>query len=413
MLNKIFSYRQLFIFIHGLSSGLPLLLTLGTLQAWMTDANVDLGTIGLISSVTLPYSLKFLWSPLLDRFVWPFLGRRKGWILVAQLAVAASIALLAMLNPANNIWFFSLAALLITFFSATQDTLIDAYRREILPHEELGFGSSMYIGAYRVGMLLSGALALKLADHWDDTMGLDAWRSVYLLMALIMVIIALISIFAPREDTADIAPKSLREAVVGPLKDFFKRDGVWTILAFILLYKLGDQMASTMTTPFILQKGYTKSELADIAKIFGMAATIGGGFLGGILMMRIDIYKSLWIFGALQAISTFGFAILAMVPNSLSILASVIAFENLAGGMGTAAYVAYMANLTNKKYTATQYALLTSLMALPRTLFSAPTGYLAQYAGWVNFFVICTVIALPGMLLLLKVAPWNAKVKEA
>lgn len=408
MLRQIFNYKQLYTFFYGISSGLPLLLTLGTLQAWMTDANVDLKKIGLMSSVTLPYALKMFWAPLIDRYVWPFLGRRRGWIFIFQLLVAFAIAIIASLNPTQNLIYFAVAALLLTFFSASQDIVIDAYRREILDDNELGLGSSMYITGYRIGMILAGALALKLAFYFGPSVGqIKVWSYIYYLMAIIMVVFSLLSFFAPREDESIQKPTNLKNAIVEPLVEFLKRkEAIW-LLSFILFYKLGDSMASTMTTPFILKIGYTKNQLADIGKIFGMAATIGGGFLGGIIILKWNINKSLWIFGILQAVSTYGFAVLSWSPIETEYLALVIAFENLASGMGTSAYAAFMASITDVRYTATQYALLSSLMALPRTIISAPTGYMADYLGWNWFFILCTVVAIPGMLLLFKVAPWS------
>lgn len=410
MLKQIFSYKQLYTFFYGISSGLPLLLTLGTLQAWMTDANVDIKKIGLMSSVTLPYSLKMFWAPLIDRYVWPFLGRRRGWIVVFQVCVALAIALIGTLDPMNNLMYFAVAAMLLTFFSASQDIVIDSYRREILADNELGLGSSMYIMGYRIGMIMAGAMALKLAHFYGPEVGqVKVWSYIYYLMAGIMLVFTALSVFAPKESDEIKPPASLKKAIIEPVVEFLTRKEALWLLSFILLYKIGDSMASTLTTPFILKMGYTKNQLADIGKIFGMIATIGGGFLGGVIILKWNINRSLWIFGILQAVSTYGFSLLSMAPVETEYLAAVIAFENLASGMGTAAYAAFMAKLTDVRYTATQYALLTSLMALPRTLISAPTGYLAEAVGWNLFFLICTVIAIPGMLLLFKVAPWNEK----
>jgi len=389
-------------FVMGFSCGLPLLLTMSVLQAWMKDTGVDLSVIGMMALVGLPYTLKFLWAPFLDRFTLPFLGRRRGWMLVAQIALTASIAGLGQSDPIQNPWLLAFAAFLVTFFSASQDIVVDAYRREDLSDEELGLGSSLYINGYRVGMLLASGGGLIMADHMDFSM-------VYLILAGCMLPGILTTLLTPEPETPAGTPRTMREAVVDPLVEYFSRKDALLILVFILLYKVGDTMASAMTTPFYLDIGFSKSEIGAVVKLFGFWATIAGGLAGGIMMLRLGINRSLWIFGFLQAASTAGFALLANVGYSIPLLSSVIAFENLSSGMGTAAYAAFMASITNKKFTATQYALLTSLMGVPRVLASAPTGFLAKNVGWETFFIFCALIAIPGMLLLLKFAPWNSK----
>ncbi len=391
--------------VMGFASGLPLLLTITVLQAWMTEEGVDLTVIGLMVLVGLPYSVKFLWAPLLDRFTLPFLGRRRGWLLIIQIALIFSIAGLGFSNPKNNLWMLAFAAFLVTFFSASQDIVIDAYRREDLSDEELGLGSSLYVNGYRLGMLLAGGGGLIMADHMPFSM-------VYLIMAGCLLPGVLTTLLA-REPVITVGtPKTMREAVFNPLIEYFSRNGALWMLAFILLYKIGDTMASAMTMPFYLDIGFSKTEIGAVVKLFGFWATIAGALLGGVLMLRLGINRSLWVFGFLQAISTAGFAVLARIGYSIPALSAVIAFENLSSGMGTAAFIAFMASITNKKFTATQYALLTSLMALPRTVASAPTGFFAKHLGWESFFIGCTLIAIPGMLLLLKFAPWRAKEED-
>ena len=402
ILKIICSGRMLVALLMGFACGLPLLLTISLLQAWMKEEGVDLTVIGLMALVGLPYTLKFLWSPFLDRFTLPFFGRRRGWLLIAQVALMFSIVGLGLTDPGNNPWMVAFVAFLVTFFSASQDIVVDAYRREDLPDEELGLGSSLYVNGYRVGMLLASGGGLIMADHMSFSM-------VYVIMAVCMLPGVLTTLLAPEPDASGGTPKSLKEAAIGPLVEYFSRNGAVWILAFILLYKIGDQMASAMTTPFYLDIGFTKTEIGAVVKIFGFSATIAGSLIGGILMLRLGINRSLWVFGFLQALSTAGFAILAKIGYSVAALSGVIAFENLSGGMGTAAYVAFMASITNKKFTATQYALLTSLMGVPRVMASAPTGFLAKKIGWESFFIFCTLIAIPGMLLLLKFAPWNLK----
>ncbi|MFP5384476.1 MAG: AmpG family muropeptide MFS transporter [Bacteriovoracia bacterium] len=395
-IKKVFSVRMLAMLLTGYSAGLPLLLIGSTLQAWMKDEGVDLTAIGLVSLLGLPYVFKFLWAPLLDRYNLPFFSRRKGWMILFQVLLVLSIIGLSFTDPDKNLILVSVWAFFIALFSSSQDVVLDAYRREILPDEELGLGSSLYITGYRLAMLVSGALALYLADHIP-------WKQVYHWLAVFMAPSILFTLFAPRENQHIPIPANLKEAVVGPLKDFFTRRGAWIMLLFILLYKVGDSMASNMTTPFILDIGYTKTDIAAVAKTFGMMATIIGGILGGTMMLKMKMRHSLIMFGILQAVSTLGFSVLPSFPISFAALATVIAFENLASGMGTAAYAAYMASITNKQFTATQYALLTALMGVPRVILASPTGWMAKVMGWEVFFVVCTLIAIPGLLLLIPV----------
>ncbi|RUA00188.1 MAG: AmpG family muropeptide MFS transporter [Deltaproteobacteria bacterium] len=401
MWRVIFSRRMLVTFIMGFSCGLPLLLTITVLQAWMTDEGVDLTVIGMMSLVGLPYTLKFLWAPVLDRFTVVFLGRRRGWLLVAQLALMAAIAGLGLTHPGKSPWWVAFAAFLVTFFSASQDIVVDAYRREDLADEELGLGSSLYVNGYRVGMLLASGGGLIMADHMP-------FQMVYLIMAACMLPGIITTLLTPEPRVAEGTPKTLVEAAISPLVEYFSRSGAWWMMAFILFYKIGDSMASAMTMPFYLEVGFTKTQVGMVVKLFGFWATIIGGLLGGIIMLRLKINKSLWIFGFIQAISTACFAILTQTGPSNAVLAGVIAFENLSSGMGTAAFVAFMASITNKKFTATQYALLTSLMGIPRVFASAPTGYMAKHIGWPGFFIFCALIAIPGMLMLFKFAPWHS-----
>jgi PAT family beta-lactamase induction signal transducer AmpG len=277
---------------------------------------------------------------------------------------------------------------------------VDAYRREDLPDRELGLGSSLYVNGYRVGMLLASGGGLIMADHIP-------FSTVYIIMAACMIPGILTTLLTPEPKVFEGTPKTIVEAVVNPLTEYFSRDGAVLILCFILFYKIGDTMASAITTPFYLDIGFTKTEIGTVVKLFGFWATIVGSLIGGILMLKIGINRSLWIFGFLQAVSTAGFALLAHIGNSVAVLSGVIAFENLSSGMGTTAFVAFMASITNKKFTATQYALLSSLMGVPRVLASAPTGFLAKHMGWESFFWGCALIAIPGILLLLKFAPWN------
>jgi PAT family beta-lactamase induction signal transducer AmpG len=322
---------------------------------------------------------------------------------MSQIALMASIVALGYSDPVRNILMMVVAAVLVAFFSATQDIVIDAYRREDLPDEELGLGSSMYVYGYRLGMLLAGGGGMILADAIP-------FSQVYFIMALCLLPGVVTTLLTPEPKVVAGLPQTMKEAVINPMVDYFSRSGAIWILTFILLYKIGDTMASAITTPFFLEIEFSKTEIGTVVKFFGTAATLTGAALGGLLLLKLGINRGLWIFGILQALSTAGFAVLARIGYNISMLAGVIAFENLSSGMGTAAFVAFMASITNKKFTATQYALLTSLMGLPRALASSVTGVVAKNFGWENFFILCTLIAIPGMLLLLKFAPWNSKV---
>ncbi|MEW6263862.1 MAG: AmpG family muropeptide MFS transporter [Thermodesulfobacteriota bacterium] len=384
----------------GFTCGLPLLLTITVLQAWMKEEKVDLSLIGLMALVGLPYTVKFLWSPFLDRFTPPFLGRRRGWLLIAQAGLVAAIIGLGLTDPAGAPFLTALAAVLVTFFSASQDIVVDAYRREDLADEELGLGSSFYVNGYRLGMLLASGGGLILADHFS-------FRTVYFLMAAAQAAGLITTWLAPEPPAPQDAPRTLREAVFEPFLEFFARPGAWWILVFVLAYKLGDQMASAMTTPFYLDIGFSKTEIGAVVKLFGFWATVAGGFLGGLWMLKLGINRALWVFGLMQAAALLGFVALARIGPSVTALAVVIGLENLGIGLGTTAYVAFMASLTDKRFTATQYALLSSLMGVPRVLASAPTGVMAKHLGWEGYFIACALIALSGLPLLLKFAPWS------
>ena len=380
--------------LMGFASGLPLLLTGSVLQAWLKDSGVDLQSIGLFALVGLPYTLKFLWSPLFDRYALPLLGRRRGWLFVVQIALAGALLALSYAQPSpEHLLSISAAALLVSFFSATQDIVVDAYRRETLSEDELGLGSALYVNGYRVGMLLAGGGGLILAD-WSS------FPAMYRIMAACMLAVVTVTLLAPEPPLPEGRPRTLMDAVFLPFRDYFTREGAWLALAFILFYKLGDTMASAMTIPFYLDLGYTKTEIGAVVKLFGFWATIAGGTLGGVWILRIGLHRALWVFGIGQMVSTLGFAVLARLPASDAALATVVAVENFTAGLGTAAFVGFMAALTDKRFTATQYALLSSLMGVPRVLAAAPTGWLASTMGWAPFFVFCAVIAIPGLVLL-------------
>ena len=387
----------------GFASGLPLLLTITVLQAWLTQNGVSLTTIGLSGLVGLPYTVKFLWAPLLDRFKPLGLGRRRSWLLICQCCLAASIALLGTQDPRANIWFVGGAALLVAFFSASQDIVVDAYRRESLADAEQGLGASMYTYGYRIGMLLASAGGLILADRLG-------FRGVYFIMAAIVLATTLVTAIAPEPRVEHGRPRTLWEAFLGPFTEFFLRhgrpSGAFLVIFFILIYKLGDNLASHMTIPFYLATGFSNTEIGAVVKAFGLIPLLVGVFVGGVINLKLGLYRALLVAGVLQGVSTLGFALLAVVGHDLGWLAAVIAFENLTQGMGTAALLAFMAYLTDTRFTASQFALLSALTALPRVLLTAPTGWLATQMGWINFFVFAALVAVPGLLLLLRLRSW-------
>jgi PAT family beta-lactamase induction signal transducer AmpG len=405
--QALYNRRMLICIFTGFTSGLPLYILISLLPAWLRSEQVDLKSIGLFALIQLPYTWKFLWAPLLDRYVWPGIGRRRGWLLVSQLALLVSLPLFGWLEPKLDLWTIAYLAAAVAFFSATQDVVIDAYRREILLDVELGLGNAIHVNAYRIAGLVPGSLSLILADHLP-------WDSVFLITALFMLPGLLMTWRVSEPALLKMAPKTLRQAVVEPFHEFITRAG-WRqaglILAFIFLYKLGDSMATALATPFYLDMGFSKSEIGLIAKHAGLWPSVIGGLLGGVWMIRLGINRALWLFGVVQVVSILGFAWLAQAGYDPLLLAGVIGFEALGVGLGTTAFVAFIARATHPLYTATQFALFTSLAAVPRTFANAATGYLVEGLGWFGFFLLCTLLALPGMVLLMKVAPWSEPAK--
>src|SRR5262252_1320664 len=407
--EALFNRRMLICIGTGFSSGLPLYLLLNLLPAWLRSEQVDLKSIGLFALIQLPYTWKFLWSPLMDRYGLPVFGRRRGWMLFTQILLLVSIPAFGLFHPTRDIWSIAWLSIAVAFFSASQDIVLDAYRREILPDPELGLGNAVHVNAYRISSLVPGALSLILAD-------LVPWSTVFTLTALFMLPGIVMTLIVGEPTISRSAPKTLREAVVEPFREFITRAG-WKeallVLLFIFLYKLGDSMATALATPFYLDLGFTKTEIGVIAKNAGLWASVAGGMLGGLWMVKIGINRGLWLFGAVQLVSILGFAWLAWEnrPDRL-LLAGVIAFEALGVGLGTAAFVAFIARATDPRYTATQFALFTSLAALPRTAVNATTGWIVDAIGWLPFFLLCAILALPGMALLLRVAPWNKESEQ-
>ena len=401
--RAIFTRKMLICVFTGFSSGLPLYFLISLVPAWLRSEQVDLKVIGLFALIQLPYIWKFLWSPLLDHFAWPGMGRRRGWMLFTQIALLLSVPLFGWFEPKLALWSIAYLALAVAFFSATQDVVLDAFRREILLDVELGLGNAIHVNAYRLAGLVPGSLSLILADHLP-------WSSVFLVTALFMLPGVVMTLMVSEPDLVKSGPRTLRAAVVEPFREFINRQG-WReallILGFIFLYKLGDSMATALATPFYLDMGFTKTDIGLIAKHAGLWPSVIGGLLGGVWMMRLGINRALWLFGVVQVVSILGFAVLAQVGHDKVVLALVIGFEALGVGLGTAAFVAFIARTTHPLYTATQFALFTSLASVPRAFINASTGFLVEQLGWFSFFLLCTLLALPGMALLLKVAPWR------
>jgi len=399
--SSVFRDRNLaVILVLGFASGLPLALTGATLQAWLTVEGVDLATIGLVTLVGIPYTWKFLWAPLLDRYMPPFLGRRRGWLAITQLALAAGIAAMAFCSLRADIALLAALAVFVAFASASQDIVFDAYRTDIAAPEARGLAAAMTVVGYRVAMLTSGAMALVLVAGAPAFPPLS-WKSVYLAMAALMSLCVLATLWGREPEVPAPPPRTLEEAIAAPLREFFGRPGAWAILALIVLYKLGDAFAGNLTTAFLLRgPGFTATEVGAISKGFGLAATIAGALAGGALMAKLRLYRALLLFGALQAVTNLGFMALAASGKDYLLLYVVIGAENLSGGMGTAAYVALLMALCDRRFSATQYALLSALSAVGRVYVGPLAGYLVAALGWQVFFFCTFLIALPGVAML-------------
>ena len=406
--SALLNRRMVICVFTGFASGLPLYLIIQLVPAWLRQEGVGLAEIGFFTAIQFPYTWKFLWAPVLDRYALPFLGRRRGWLLVVQLALIASVIVLGVWNPADQLLMITAASALVAFFSATQDIVIDAYRRELLTSDaDLAMGNVIHTQAYRVAGLVPGSLGLILADH-------VAWSAVFTVMAGFMVVGVLMTLLISEAVKHPKVPPSLAEVAREAIGEFFGRKGVGggcLFLAFLLLYKLGDSMATALSTPFYLDLGFTNTEIGVVAKNAALWPSIIGGVLGGLLITRIGINRGLWLFGVVQVVTIMGFVWLAEVGHNLYLLGGVIAFEYLGVGLGTAAFVGFIARETNPAMAATQFALFTAITSIPRTMVNAATGILVEQLGWSGFFVLCTVLALPGMALLPRVAPFNAAVE--
>lgn len=409
-LSVLFTRRMLICIVTGFTSGLPLFLIFNLLPAWLKTEGLDLRVIGAFALIQIPYTWKFLWSPFLDRYALPVLGRRRGWMLVTAIGVLLTIGLLGERSPREELGMVIVLSVALAFLSATLDIVLDAYRRELLGETELGLGNAIHVNAYKVAGLVPGSLSLLLAD-------LMPWNQVFWITAGFMVPGIVLALVIAEPKAAGAAPRTLREAVVEPFREFIGRAG-WQsallTLAFIFFYKLGDSLCTSLATPFYLEMGFSKTDIGLVAKNAGLWPSVIGGLLGGLWMVKLGINRALWVFGVVQAVAILGFAWLAWLGPRPEIdatarlqLALVIGVEALGVGLGTAAFVAFIARASHPAYTATQIALFTSLMAVPRTFINATAGWLVGELGWTVFFLFCFILALPGMLLLLRVAPWR------
>lgn len=378
----------------GFSSGLPLALSGSTLQAWMATLHVDIATIGMFSLVGLPYSLKFVWAPFMDRYVPPFLGRRRGWILLAQLTLAVILAAMAFTDPLSHIWRMAMLAFALAFASASQDIVYNAYFTDILRPAERGLGAAVQAGGYRLAMIVAGALVLILSDR-------IGWRNSYLLMALLILAAMIPTCIGPEPENQMVPPRTLTEAVVTPLLELLVRRGALWLLLLVVLYKFGNWFSGQLTNAFLIEGlHFTATDVGVVNKGFGIAATIVGIFLGGVLMVRLSLFRSLFYFGILQAASILTFLALSLVGRSYLGMVVAVGVENLAWGMGTAAFIAYLMALCDHRYTAFQFALLSTLDSISRVLLGPPAGYLVQYSGWSALFIMSALLAIPGLVLL-------------
>ena len=401
--EAILNRRMLICVFTGFSSGLPLYVLIQLVPAWLRTEGVGLAEIGFFALIQFPYTWKFLWSPFMDRFTLPFLGHRRGWMLVTQVALFASIAALGLFDPSLSIWTVAYLSAAIAFFSASQDIVLDAYRRELLPDVELGLGNAIHVQTYRLSGLVPGALGLILADHLP-------WHTVFVIVGAFMLVGIMLTLIVSEAIADPTPPRTLRDAVIEPFRDFIGRAGIGPalyVLAFLFFYKLGDNMATALQSPFFIDVGFTLTQIGTIAKFSSLVAAIVGGMIGGLIMVKLPINRALWLFGVVQIVSILGFAALSLIGPNPWMLGVAVAFEYLGVGLGTAALTAFIARSTTIAFAATQFALFTALASLPRTLASAVTGIIVEQVGWTNFFYLCTLLAIPGMLLLVKVAPWN------
>jgi PAT family beta-lactamase induction signal transducer AmpG len=401
--EAILNPRMLICVFTGFTSGLPLYVLFQLVPGWLRVEGVGLAEIGFFALIQFPYTWKFLWSPVMDRFTLPFLGHRRGWMLVMQLLLLVSIGAMGFIRPELNLWTVAYLSATVAFFSASQDIVLDAYRRELLPDVELGLGNAIHVQAYRFSGLVPGALGFILADHFD-------WHIVFVIVGLFMLVGIVLTLVIDEAIAEPTPPQSMRAAVIDPFREFIGRSGLVSallVLAFLFLYKLGDNMATALQSPFFIDVGFTLTQIGAISKTAGLIAANVGTIVGGLIMIKLPINRALWLFGIVQIVSIAGFALLSEAGPNPWVLGVVVAFEYLGVGLGGAALIAFMARTTNPAFAATQLALFTALASVPRVFANAVTGVIVEHTGWTNFFLMCMALAIPGMLLLFKVAPWN------
>ena len=414
LFKAVWNPRMLICVFIGFSSGLPLWYLIQLIPYWLRTNGVSLMSIGWFALLLLPYSWKFVAAPMLDRYAVPGFGRRRTWMFASQIALMLMIGMMGFFDPVQSLWSIAYLALAVACAGAIQDIAIDAYRRELLPDNELGLGSAIHVNAYRVAGLVSFSLAVYFSKFAD-------WRLVHFFVAAFMLPGALCSLVVKEPEIYGSTPRTLYEAVIAPFKEFFQRSGgfrtAFYVLAFMLLYKFGDTLATALITPFYVDMGFNEEQIAFVSKTVALASMITGGFLGGLIMYRIGIDRSLWIFGVIQFLSIFGLAFLATQGSNVWVLAGAVTFEYLGVGLGSAAFVAFQSKQSDLRFTATQLSLFTSLMAIPRVLTGPIAGFAIEGSessgfaglGYANFYLFCAITAIPGMLLLFKVAPWNKK----
>jgi PAT family beta-lactamase induction signal transducer AmpG len=385
----------LLLMLLGFSSGLPLALTGGTLQAWLTVEGADLRSIGLFTLVAQPYTYKFVWAPLMDRYRIPFLGRRRGWLVVTQLALLVGIAWMGTISPKDSPWLLAGLAVAVAFLSASQDIVFDAYRAELLQPVDRDAGATVSVLGYRVAMITSGGFALILADNWLG------WQGTYWLMAMLMLVGVAATWSAPEPAAPAARPADLLAAIREPLREFFNRQAAVSLLVLIILYKLGDVFAASLGTTFLIRGvGFTPTDVGAINKILATASTIAGTALGGVLMVKLGLFRALLWFGVLQAVTNLGFVLLAATGKSYAMLVAVVGLENICGGMGSIAFVSFLIALCDKRFSLVQFALLTAAASIGRVYVGLVSGNLADSYGWLIFFSISFLVALPGLALL-------------
>ena len=405
LIHAVWNRRMLICIVLGFSSGLPLYVLLQLVPAWLRRSHIDLTSIGLVGLAQIPYAWKFLWSPLCDRFSIKSFGRRRTWILGCQILLVLAMAGIGLLSPAYALGTITGATFIIAVFSATQDIAIDAYRRELLPDTELGLGNSFFVNAYRIAGLIPGGLSLIIADT-------VSWPMVFFITSGFMLPGILCSLVIKEPLLNAHQPRTLRAAIVEPFHEFFTRTDfkfALLILAFMLLYKFGDSLATAQLTPFYIDMGFTNTQIGTVAKLIGFWSMIAGTFIGGLIMVKIGVNRALWLFGAIQLLSIFGFALLSVAKMNIYYLGLAVGFEYLGVGLGTTAFVAFIASQTNKNFSATQFALFSSIFAIPRSITGLIAGIIVEKMGlgWTKFFLISALTALPGMVLLYWVAPWK------